>query len=191
MAMFEFLKKKTAPEELGAGLLGLTAPRTPGIGDQEITTLGVTTPDEANAVRFELFVLRAFAAEHIANQLLTKDAAARAREALWLFLEETTPWGWGEFERFRHAVSDYADVEFMFGGLRDDVKEIAWEVGKVFAKRCGRVLDPLAVSVGLTHYLITYKIGRDFIKSVRVVDSEKARQALAHRKDLRRKRKGG
>ncbi len=188
--MFSFFKKKTSPEEFGAGLFGIAAPRTPGIGDEELRTLGATSVGEANLIRFELCVLRTFAAEHLADQRLDKDAAQRAKEALWLFLEEKAPWGMGDLARFRNGVTNYLDVEFVFSGLSEDTMDVGREAGKVFAMRCDRKLDPMAVLVGTMHYSMAYKIGVDFVKTVRIVDRANARQAIAYQKEQQRKRKG-
>lgn len=186
--MFSFFKKKNmSPEEFGAGLFRIVAPRARGIGDKEVRTLEATSVGEANLIRFELCALRAFAAEHLADQRLDQAAADRAKEALWLFLRETAPWGVGDFGRFRTHVTCYFEVDLAFRGLPEDTTDVGREAGKVFAASCYRKLDPMAVLVGTKHYSMAYKNGVSFLKAVRIVDRENARQAIDYQKEQQRK----
>src|SRR5947208_12712590 len=85
--MFGFGKrKKLAPAEVAAGLLGVVIP-VPGAGDKELETLHPEGPADLSHLREELFILRIFAVLHAVRHA---ELRAAIQEAFWVFLAEGT-----------------------------------------------------------------------------------------------------
>lgn len=185
--MFGFGKSKAAPEEIGVALLGLVFPPEPGFDDKALETIGAHRPEDVSRVNTELFLLRLAGAKYAAERYLPGLTGERALGALWVFLAERAGTA-DAVEDVKQEIGGYEDAAFQFGGVEEAHQHLIREAGKVFAQRCGRLMDPVVSAVGAMCYGITVKLAKEYFDSVKIVESEGARHAVDELKRKQQRR---
>jgi len=180
--LLSLITRKFDPAEVAAGLLGVVMP-TP---DGDRGPLKVLEPEATDIprVRSELGLLRIFAVLHATRNMQSKD---EIQDTFWLLFAEMNeqPLSREDVAAFKNNLDDYDMLAFMD---IPDGKLLLWEVGKVFAKRIGRAMDPIAGAVGATHFAGAYGIATKFVRSVRVVAKMRDRNVVALMREQQQRR---
>jgi hypothetical protein len=135
-------------------------------------------------IRDELGCMRIFAALHATRTLESKK---EIHDVFWLFLAELTRLQLSKdaLAAFKRNQGDYDTLAFM--GVPDG-QPLLWEVGKVFAQRIGRPLDPMAAAAGAFHFAAAYRVATNFVRSVRVVATGRESDSVVRLRERQQKR---